>query len=93
MLCRIYSLPNRSFFKDEWAPISHHIITTGQSFPWASILSLELKSAIQELQKATAKKNPNFYLTAFIVDIFCVDFRYPNLGWGWELLAPPVHIF
>ena len=93
MVCRLYGLPNYSFFKEEWAPIAHHIITTGQSFPWASIQSLELKNAIQEFQKATAKKKPNFYLPAFIVDIFCVDFRYPNLGWSWELTALPVHIY
>ena len=65
----------------------------GESFPWASILSLELKNAIQEFHKSNAKKKPNFYLTAFIVDIFCADFCYPNLGWSWELPAPPVHIY
>ena len=78
MLCGIYGLPNCSFFKQEWAPIAHHIINIGESFPWASILSLKLKNAIQEFQKATAKKKPNFYLTAFIVDVFCADFHYPN---------------
>ena len=93
MLCRLYGLPNCSSFKEEWAPIAHHIITIGESFPWASIVSLELKNTIQEFQKATTKKNPNFYLTTFIVDVFCVDFRYPNLGWSWELPAPPVHIY
>ena len=93
MLYRLYGLPNCPFFKEEWAPIAHHIITTGESFPWASILSLELKNAIQEFQKATTEKKPNLYLTAFIVEIFCVDFHYPNLGWSWELLTPPVHIY
>ena len=48
MLCRIYGLPNYSFFKEEWAPILHHIITTCEALPWASILSLELKNSIQE---------------------------------------------
>ena len=93
MLCRIYGLPNCSFFKEEWDLIHHHIITTGESFPWDSILSLELKNAIQEFQKATAKKKPNFYLTAFIVDIFYAEFRYPNMGWIWVLLAPPMNIY
>ena len=93
MLCRIYGLLNCSFFKQEWAPIAHHIITIGEAFPWASILSLELKISIQEFQKATSKKKANFYLTAFIVDIFCAHFCYPNLGWSWELLALPVHIY
>ena len=33
MLCKLYGLPNCSFFKEEWAPITHHIITTSESFP------------------------------------------------------------
>ena len=33
MLCRLYGLPKCSFFKEEWDPIAHHIITTGESFP------------------------------------------------------------
>ena len=33
MLCRIYGLPNCSYFKEEWAPIAHHVITTSESFP------------------------------------------------------------
>ena len=70
----------------------------GESFPLASILSLEIKNAIQEFQKATARKKPNFYLSAFIVDIFCanifcVEFCFPNMGWSWVLPAPPVHIY
>ena len=93
MLCRLYGLPNCSFFKEEWAPITHHIITTCEAFPWASIMLLELKNSIQEFQKATAKKKPIFYLTTFTMDIFCADFHYPNLGWSWDLFAPPLHIY
>ena len=37
MLCRLYGLPNCSVFKAEWALIAHHILTTSESFPWASI--------------------------------------------------------
>ena len=29
MLYRIYGLPNCSFFKAEWAPIAHHVLTIG----------------------------------------------------------------
>ena len=47
MLCRLYSLPNCSYFKEQWALISRHIISIGESLPWASILSLELKTTIQ----------------------------------------------
>ena len=89
MLCRIYGLPNRSYFRKEWASIAHHVLTAGESFPWASILSLELKNTIQEFQKATTNKKPNFYLTAFVVHIFCVELSYPNMGWSWILPSPP----
>ena len=82
MLCRLYSLPNCSYFKVEWAPIAHHIQTAGESLPWDSILSLELKTTIQDYQKASAKKKPNFFFLAFIVDVFCAEFHYPNLGWN-----------
>ena len=39
LLCRLYGLPNYSYLKEEWDPISHHVITTGKSLPWAVILS------------------------------------------------------
>ena len=48
MYCRLYGLPNCSYFKEEWGPIAHNVITTGESLPWATILSLELDTAIQE---------------------------------------------
>ena len=47
ILCRLYSLPNYSYFKEYWALITQHVITTGESLPWALILSLELKTTIQ----------------------------------------------
>ena len=82
MLCRMYGIPNYSVFKFEWDPVSHHVLTTSESFPWASILSLELKMAIQDYQKAIARKKPNFFFSAFIIDVFCTEFQYPNLGWN-----------
>ena len=92
-LCRLYGLPNCSYFKEEWALISHHVITTSESLPWVSILSLELRTTIQDFQKATARKKSNFFFSAYIVDVFCAEFCYPNLGWRWVLPALPVHIY
>ena len=46
MLCRFYGLPNCTVFKAEWDPITHHILTIGESFNWAQILSLLLKDII-----------------------------------------------
>ena len=48
MLCRICGLPNCSIFKAKWDPIAHPILTTGEYFPWDYIVSLELKTTIQD---------------------------------------------
>ena len=88
MLCKLYGLPNCSVFKVEWALVAHHVLTTGESFPWASILSLELKITIHDYQKATAQKKPHFLVSAFIIDVFCTEFQYPHLGWNWTLATP-----
>ena len=93
MLCRLYDLPNCSYFKAEWTPIARHVLTTGESLPWASILSLEFKTTIQNYQRATTKKKPNLVFSTFIVDVFGVEFHYPNLGWNYILPTPPVHIY
>ena len=93
MLCRLYDLPNCSVFKTEWASVAHHVLATGNSFPWASMLSLELKISIQEYQKATTRKKPNFFFSTFIYDILCAEFEYLNLGWKWSFSAPPVPIY
>ena len=75
------------------ASIAHHVLTTGESFPWAFIMSLELKIVIQDYQKAIARKKPDFFFSAFVIDVFYTDFQYPNLGWNWTLSAPPVPIY
>ena len=92
MLCRLYGLPNYYVFKNEWAPVSHHILATGESFSWASILSFELKMIIQDYQKATTRKKPNFIFSAFIIDVFCTKFQYTNFGWN-GLYRPLWYLF
>ena len=93
MLCRLYGLSNCSVYKAEWASVAHHVLTTGESFPWSSILSLELKTTIRNYQKATTWKKPNFFFSSFIIDVFCIEFQYPHLGWNWTLQTPPVPIY
>ena len=93
MLCRLYGLPNCYVFKSKWAPVAHHVLATDDSFPSESMLALELKISIQDYQKATARKKPNFFFSAFIYDILCAEFEYPNLEWKWSFSAPLVPIY
>ena len=57
------------------------------------MLSLELKIYIQEYKKATIRKKSNFFFSAFIYDILCAEFEYPNLGWKCSFSAPPLPIY
>ena len=93
MLGRLYGLPNCSVFKVEQALTAHHVLTTRESFPWDSILTLELKTVIEDYQKATARKKPNFFFSTFVIDVFFTEFQYPNLGWNQTLSVPPVPIY
>ena len=35
----------------------------------------------------------NFFFSAFIIDVLCTELQYPNLGWNWTLMAPPIPIY
>ena len=74
-------------------PVAHHVLATGDSFLWPSMLSLELNIYIQEYQEATTIKKPNYFFSAFIYDILCAELEYPNLGWKWSFPSPPVPIY
>ena len=62
MLCRIYGLPNYSFFKEEWAPIAHHIITTVNLFLGPQSCHWNLKIPYKSSRRPLLRKSPIFTL-------------------------------
>ena len=34
-----------------------------------------------------------FYLSAYVMDVFCATFPFPTMGWNWTKVGPPVHIY
>ena len=93
MLCRLYGLPNCTELKVEWAPIAHHILITSESFNWAHILSMVLKEAIGKYRKNSASRKPAFYLSRYVIDVFCATSSFPAMGWNWTRTSPLVHIY
>ena len=67
MLCRLHGLPNFTYFKVEWAPLAHHVLTTRESFNWAHIFSMVLKEAIGKYQNTLALRKPPLYLSAYVM--------------------------
>ena len=90
MFCRLYGEANCTCFKEEWVPAAQHIILTGESFNWAQILSFNLQHQIEKYMKG---KKLQFYMSAYVMDVFCTTSKFPNLGWNWEKNCPPIHIY
>ena len=93
MLCRLYGLLNCTLFNAGWAPLSHHFFTIEDLFNWAQILSVILKEAIKKYQKTPTSRKPTFYLSAYVIDLFCVMSPFPAIGWNWTRVRPPIHIY
>ena len=93
MLCRLHGSPNCIVFKEEWAPLAHHILTTGESFNWAKILLVVLKESIEKYQKTLVSIKPTFYLSSYVMDIFCASFPLSTMGWNWTRVGTLVHIY
>ena len=90
MFCRLYGEENCTYFKLEWVSVAQHIILTGESFNWAQILSLNLQHQIEKYLKG---KKPQFYVSTYVMDVFCTTLKFPNLGWNWQKNCPNVHIY
>lgn len=93
MLCRLYGEENCHQFKREWTPLVHRLTEKGQVFNWAHILSVNLLNTIKIVKEASGRKNPGFYMSAFLVDAVCSSNSFPLMGWTWKPDMPPVHIY
>ena len=89
MFYRLYGEENCTYFKSEWVPAAQHIILTCELFNWAQILFVNLQQQIEKYLKA---KKPQFYMSAYVMDVFCATLAFPDLGWNWKKNCPLVHI-
>ena len=93
MFCHLYGLANSSLFKYKWVLVAHHILLTGDSFNWAQILYVNLKEEIEKYHKTSANRNPTFYMSGYVMDVFYATSVFPALGQNWNKNAPPIHIY
>ena len=93
MFCGMYGLVNCSMFKDEWVPVAHHILLTGEPFNWEQILFVNLKEDIEKYQKTLITRKPIFYMLGYVMDVFCATSAFPTLGWNWSKNSLPIHIY
>ena len=88
MLFRHHGEADNTFFKDEWIPLAHGVMSTVIFFNWEGIVFANI---IRDLEKAVPRpkaKGSNFYFSCFLLDTLCVSSQFPRLKWDWTLNIP-----
>ena len=81
MLSRIHGEVDNTFFKAEWIPLDHGVMSIGADFNWPSILSANI---LRDLEKAVLRpkaKGSPFYFSSFLMDVLCASNQFPRLKW------------
>ena len=69
---------------------SHHISNHHKwiYFKWGELISSNL-----DLQLKKDRKDHQFFMSSYILDVMCVSIKFPSLGWNWEPNLPSVHVY
>ena len=83
MLYRFYGVENFPIFKTGMDLVGLVHGNYKCNFPFGKKNSITFKGAILQVQKTPTTKKPNFYLSAYLMDVVCASFSFPTLGWHW----------
>ena len=93
MLSQLHGEADCAYFKSEWIPLAHEVMSMGKIFNWENILSTNLLQALEKaIQKHDAKGAP-FYFVGYLLDVLYASNQFPGLNWAWTPKFPPIHIY
>ena len=52
-----------------------------------------MKEAIEKYQNTSTSRKPTFYLSGYVMDVFCATSSFPTMGWDWTKTSPLVHMY
>ena len=52
-----------------------------------------LKEEIGKYQKISTNRKPTFYMSGYVMDVFCATSSFLAMGWNWTRTSPPIHIY
>ena len=81
------------FFKSEWIPLAHGVMSVGTLFNWANILSANLPPALEKVVQRPDVRGSPFYFYGFLLDALCASDQFPSLKWAWTPKFPLIHIY
>jgi len=87
MMCRLFGVHDSARFSIEMVPLMETVIN-GYIMDWETILSDKMANQILDYRKnrfVITWVIPPFYMSAYIMDIICFNYKYPILGWKWTL--------
>ena len=80
-LSRVLRRKDGSSFPDKWIPIIYQIITSGSTLNWGELISSSL-----DLQLNKARKDHQFFMSSYLLDVMFPLYNFHLLG-GNENLA------
>lgn len=96
MMCRLFGHADKTKFYVEWVPLVDAIVNSF-IMDWGTILSNNLTMQIWEYRQkrfVTTRTIPPFFMSAYIMDAFCLTTSFPTMGWKWTIQDPThIHIY
>ena len=77
-----------SSFPDKWIPIIYQIITSGSTLNWGELISSNL-----DLHLKKYRKEHQFFMSSYLLDVMCASREYLSLGWRWEPNLSSIHVY
>jgi len=93
MLCRLYGELDASKFTLNWEPLVYYIVGIRSTFNWDDILLESLEDATRAVKETTPGKFPRFHMSSYLLEMVCVYHEYPKIGWEWQPIDLPIHIY
>ena len=88
IMWKIFGRKDVSHFRNKWIPIIHEVITYGSILKWGEIISSNL-----DIQLMKVKKEHQFYMYSYILNVMCESREYPSIGWKWNPNLLSIHVY
>ena len=88
LLARVFERKDASSFPEKWIPIIHQVITHGSTLNWGELISSNL-----DLQLKKARKDHQFFMSSYLMNVMCASLDFPSLGWNWESNLPSIYVY
>ena len=63
-------------------------MTSGSTLNWG-----ELSSSNLDIQLRKVRKDHQFYMSSYVMNVMCASLEFPSLRWKWESNLPSIHVY